>query len=216
MGSLVVVSDGPVGTEIAGLAGSSSVVGDPPQWADDSDATYGRITTWSSGGSRVTAYNACTVMLKTGNYVQPTSVKVRMRLGAEVSDVPYPSKVHVLNPFLGNEDCLTVGGPTTFAPMAPTWVEWTFAPVGGGYAALVSWLAAGQAKLRVQAGLKFGPTASGLDEFRYTRIYEAWVVLEGIPTLAAPLRLFPRRDNRAGPGIRNRRASPARVFPRQR
>lgn len=46
----------------------------------------------------------------------------------------------------------------------------------------------------------------------------AAVVVLGVQVaaIAAPLRLFPRRDNRAGPGIRNRRASPARVFPRQR
>lgn len=198
MGTRVVVTSGPVDPEIAGLAGAATVVGDPPQWADDSDATYGRITTWSSGISGVTAVNACHCDLLMGGYAVPTGVKVRMRLAAETSDVPYPTLVHVRNWFTG-VDTLTVAGPGTVAPMTPTWVEWTFTPVNGGYEGLVADLAVGQAQVRVLAGEKYGPTSSGVDEFRYTRIYEVVIVLEGIPTVAPPCQNFPR-DDRLGVG----------------
>lgn len=47
------------------------------------------------------------------------------------------------------------------------------------------------------------------------KLYEAKIVASWRGS-AAPLRLYPRRDNLTGPGIRNRRPSPARVYPCQR
>jgi hypothetical protein len=154
----------------SGAAGTPGIVGAHDQWSDAKQDTYGVIHTWRSGADLTYAANAISARLPAQN-VSMTGKTVTAMVNMQGLDqgVAEPYVVEIRHRTTGVV-CMTAH-PTAFASLHGRFPQYTMVETGGGLASFETWLASGDAEVRIEAGHKSATQPTVNTKYRL-RIYE--------------------------------------------
>ena len=180
------LSDTVAASSLGGPGGEGYIVGSPPIWKDDSDATYAEIAgSYNGPGEPQFAANASASVVTASLPRLPVRVVANIRMAATLGTGVREPRVFLVHPSAGFSNTTS----TTTAPTAAGWRSFELTTSGGVDA--WEWLRDEPDGFEFSVHMPFYSPAPL--EIQRLQIYEATVsvVFRGAPP---PARLFPRED----------------------